>query len=254
MSVFFEDFMDKNQYDLLYGIHPIVEALKAKRRKIVTIYTTKPTPKAWGSIERLLPPYVSVHYVSREALAKMAGTTEHQGVVAQAMPFVFQKKFFDPAKSPLLILLDGIQDVRNVGAIIRSAFCAQFDGIIICQKQGAPFNATVFKASAGLAEYMPVYVASSAGAAASELKKAGYNLYLALFDGEDAATVDYQIPSCLVIGSEGSGINPSLFNAGKHITIAQRTHDVSYNASVAAGILMFLMATKTGQLKQLSSK
>lgn len=240
--------MNKDQYEILYGIHPVVEALKAKRRKVIAVYTTRPLPKAWGSIEKLLPSYIHPNFVNRDTLTKMAGTPDHQGVVAYVPPFGFQKKFFDPAKSPLLILLDGVQDVRNLGAIIRSAYCTNFDGIIICQKNGAPFNAAVFKASAGLAEHMPVYVAPSAGAAVSELKQAGYTLYMALFDGKNAATVTYQTPCCLVIGSEGSGIAPALHAAGTHITIPQRTPDVSYNASVAAGILMFLISTRAGKL------
>lgn len=240
--------MNKNQYEILYGIHPVVEALKAKRRKVFAIYTTKPTPKAWATVEKLVPPHIPIHHASRDQISRMANTTDHQGVVAQVSPFAFRKQFFEPAKQPLLILLDGIQDVRNLGAIIRSAYCANFDGIIVCEKQGAPLNAAVFKASAGLAEHMSIYLAPSAGAALNELKKTGYHLYLAMFDGQNAASCEYQMPGCLVIGSEGSGISAPLQRTGTHVTLSQRTTDISYNASVAAGILMFLMARHSKKL------
>ena len=140
------------QGELLFGIHPIIELLKAKKRKLIMLYTTRPEPKAWPQIAHLLPqkPVVPIQYVSRDILHKIAGTTDHQGVVAYAQPFVIRKKFFDPAKQPLLIMLDGIQDVHNLGAILRSTYCTGFDGVIICQRQAAPITAAVLKASAGL--------------------------------------------------------------------------------------------------------
>lgn len=231
--------------DVVFGIHPIVELLKAKKRKLLTIYMTKPEPKAWSQVERLLPAYpVPIQYVPREVLARIAGTSDHQGIVAYAQPFIFRKKFFDPAKEPLLVMLDGVQDVHNVGAIVRSVYCTGFDGVILPKKQAAPISGAVLKASAGLAEHVAIYEAPSAYAAVQELKKAGYAIYLSMFDGSDAATCDYQKPLCLVIGGEAFGISKDIANAGPHITLAQRTADISYNASVAAGILLFLISIK----------
>src|SRR5579872_6751538 len=110
--------------DIIYGIHPLLEVLKAKRRKVITIYTTKPTPKAWEAIEPHLPPYpVNYQYVARDVLNKIAQSTDHQGVVALVQPFPFRKKIFDPAKQQRLVMLDGIQDARNMGAILRTAYC-----------------------------------------------------------------------------------------------------------------------------------
>jgi 23S rRNA (guanosine2251-2'-O)-methyltransferase len=238
------------QGELIFGIHPIVELLKAKKRKLITLYTTRPEPKAWSQIARLLPqkPVVPIQYVPRDVLHKIAGTTDHQGVVAYAQPFVIRKKFFDPVKQPLLIMLDGVQDVHNLGAILRSTYCTGFDGVIICQKQAAPITATVLKSAAGLAEHMDIYIAPSPSAAVQELKKAGYNLYLTFFDGVNAAACDYTSPLCIVIGGEGFGISKEIANAGKHITLPQKTTDISYNASVAAGIVLFLVASKVGVL------
>lgn len=231
--------------EFIYGIHPIIELLKAKRRRLVIIYTTKPTPKAWTKIAPLLPKGMQIQYVTSDVLDRMSGGTEHQGVIAYATPFVVRKKFFDPAKQPLLLMLDGVQDVRNLGAILRSAYCTNVDGIILIKKGGAPLSAAALKASAGLAEHIDIMIMTSAKSAIVELKKAGYNSYLAVLGaGENAATLDYKTPLCIVIGSEATGISSDIRADGTLITLPQKRPDISYNASVAAGILLFLIASK----------
>lgn len=235
--------------ELVFGVYPLVELLKAKRRRLVTIYTTRPTPKGWDLIAPLLSKDIQINYVPRDSLTRMAGTTDHQSIIGWANPFVKRKKFFEPSKSPFVVLLDGIQDPRNLGAIIRSASCTGAQGIIICGKNSAPLNATVYKSSAGLVEYMEIFEAPTAVAAAQELKKAGYSLYLATLKGVDAMTVTYKEPLCLVIGNEAVGISKNVLPFGQEISIPQRTTDISYNASVAAGILLFLISYRSGKLK-----
>lgn len=230
------------EQELIFGIHPIVELLKAKKRSLGIIYTTKPTPKSWSLIEKLLPKHVPIQYLSKEALNKMAGTIDHQSVVAWASPFQYRKKPFEAEKHPFLVMIDGVQDTRNLGGIIRSAYCTGANGIIICKKKGAPINASAIKSSAGLAEHIDIYEAPSAAAAALELKKAGYTMYLTALGGESLTTITYTKPLCVVIGNEATGISPEILNAGKKIMIPQRTPDISYNASVAAGIVLFSVA------------
>lgn len=235
--------------ELIFGINPVVEVLKARKRKLISIYTTKPEPKGFAQIQKLMPAYpVAIQYVTREVLHRMAGTTDHQGVVAWVQTFGFRQKPFDASKQPFLIMLDGIQDPRNLGAIIRSAYCAGADGVIIPQKNSASLTGVAFKSSAGLAEHMQIYQPASVEAAAQELKAAGYAMYLAVFNGKDARTVDFKQPACLVLGSEGFGISKSLLSSGQGITIPQRSADISYNVSVAAGVLLFLMSS---QLKRI---
>jgi 23S rRNA (guanosine2251-2'-O)-methyltransferase len=229
--------------ELVFGVHALIELLKAKRRKLEIIYTTKPMPKAWAEIQKLLPKHVQIQYVSRQTLTNMAGTADHQGIVAYAQPFVFKKEFFTPQKYPLLLMLDSVQDVRNLGAILRSAYCTNMSGVILISKQAAPVTAAALKASAGLAEHLSIFVAPSPAAAVTYLQKAGYQIYLAMLQGENAATVAYHQPLCLVIGNEATGISKEIRALGTPITLPQKTTDISYNASVAAGILMFLIAT-----------
>jgi 23S rRNA (guanosine2251-2'-O)-methyltransferase len=237
------------QGELIYGMHPLIEVLRAKRRKLIAIYTTRPTPKNWDQIEKLMPKYpVNIQYVSRDVLTRMVDTTDHQGIVAWVQPFPFRKKPFEPAKHSMLIMLDGIQDPRNLGAILRSAYCTGADGVVLCDKNSAPFQATAHKASAGLAEHLEIYKAPSAVAAAQELKQAGYTLYLAAFTGKNATTIAYQTPLCLVIGSEGMGISKPVLTLGTQVTLPQKEASISYNASVAAGLLLFIVGT---QLKKI---
>lgn len=231
--------------ELIYGIHPIIEFLKAKRRKIFSIYTTKPLPKTWSKVQKLLPAYpVQMQYVTRNVLDSMAGTTDHQGIIAWVQSYGYRKKPFESHKYPFLLMLDNIQDPRNVGAILRSAYCTGVSGVIMTTKGSAPLSAVVFKASAGLAEHLEIQQVATATEGLAVLKNNGYTNYLAVLDGQDATKIPLQTPLCLVIGNEALGIAPSAMPYGTGITLPQKTADVSYNASVAAGILLFMISTK----------
>jgi 23S rRNA (guanosine2251-2'-O)-methyltransferase len=227
--------------DIVYGIHPVIELIKAKKRKVLTCYTLKTPIKAWKSLQPMLAPYkVTVHHVDREKLNHLAGSTEHQGIVVTAAPFVFKKTFFEPKKHPFIVLLDGVQDVRNAGAIIRSSYCTGVNGIILCKKEGAPMTGATLKASAGLAERMDIYQAPSIASALQDLTKAGYNIYVTALGGKKSATqLTYAKPLCVIIGNEEKGVSKESLQSGTIVTLPQSVPDVSYNASVAAGIILF---------------
>lgn len=230
-----------SQYsDIVYGIHPVIELLKAKKRKVLMCYTLKTPIKAWKSLQPMLAPCkVTVHHVDREKLNQVAGSSEHQGIVLAVAPFVFKKTFFEPKKHLFLVLLDGVQDVRNAGAIIRSSYCTGVNGIILCKKEGAPMTGATVKASAGLAERMDIYQAPSVSAAIQELTKAGYNIYVTALGGKKSALeLQYKKPLCVIIGNEEKGVSKESLQAGTIITLPQSVPDVSYNASVAAGIIL----------------
>jgi 23S rRNA (guanosine2251-2'-O)-methyltransferase len=234
----------QTQGELIFGIHPIIELLKAKKRKLLRLYTTKPTPKGFATIEKLLPEHVPIQYVTRAVLNRMLEEQEHQSVIAWVQPFVYRNKMFDPQKQPSLLMLESVQDTRNLGAILRSAFCTGVDGVILPQKKSAPITSTVLKASAGLAEHLQIYQVPSAKAGLQELKDAGYHIYLATLGGSDARSCEYKRPLCLVVGNESVGIDKQLFKYGKQITLPERVPGSSYNASVATGILLFLINQK----------
>lgn len=231
-----------SQQEIVFGIHPIIELLSAKKRTVYAIYTTKPTPKAWHSIEALLPQKTIVHFVTRSMLDKLAATDDHQNIVACVKPLSLRKTPFEPTKHPFVLLLDGIQDTRNIGAILRSAYCTNVSGVVIPLKQSAPLSGATYKSSAGLAEHLEIYQPASAVHAALELKKAGYHLYMAALGGENALEITYAKPICLVIGNESTGISSDVLALGKKVMLPQKNADISYNASVAAGILLLHIA------------
>lgn len=228
------------QKSVLYGAHAIIEMLKAKKRRLLSLYTRKPFPKAWNRISQYLPASIpNTQYVDKNVLDGIAQSPEHMGVVALVTPFRTRSKPFSPEHHPFILLLDGIQDVRNLGAILRSAYCTGVSGVVIAQNKSAPLCAAVFKASAGLAEHLEIYYAPSVVHAATALRKAGYTMYMAVIDGDDVTKTKFASPTCLVIGNEAVGISKDVCRLGTKITIPQRVPDVSYNASVAAGILLF---------------
>lgn len=235
----------KNLHEIVYGPHAIIELIKAKKRRLLTLYTTKVPTKGFERISKYLPRDVKIQYVERIILDRMSAMDDHGGVVAAVTPFKYASKIFDPTKKTHILLLDAIQDVRNLGAILRSAYCSGFEGVVLCKKSGAQLNAATFKTSAGLAEYLDIYCAPSISAAINDIKKAGYNLYMAVPEkGKSILDVFFQKPLCLVIGNEEKGISREVLGNGELITIPQSRTDISYNASVAAGILLFFAKNK----------
>lgn len=230
--------------ELIYGTHPVLEVLQQKRRKVFEIFALESDTVMLKKIQALLPKYpVTIHKMQRDTLSRKLNTTDHQGLGALVGAYPYRKKFFDAKAQPFLIMLDGIQDVRNLGAVIRSAYCTGVDGIILCKKKSATLTATALKASAGLAERIEIYQAPSIEHALIDLKNSGYNLYVtALSKNANAYSLSYQGPLCLVIGSEGYGVSSASLAAGTVVTLPQKTSDISYNASVAAGIIMSLIA------------
>ncbi len=231
--------------DFVYGAHACLELLQAKRRKISTVYTTKHEIKSWSKIKQLLPAHASIQFVTREILDRMTDNAQHQGIVIFTAPFIYEKNIFDAKSNPFILVLDGVQDIGNLGAIIRSAYCAGVDGIVLCSKNSAPLTPAAIKASAGLAEHAKIFIAPTINFALQELKNKGYQLYIAtLGQGENAAKLSFQAPAALIIGNEESGVSKETLKSGIRVLLPQRRADISYNASVAAGILMFLISVQ----------
>ncbi len=226
--------------NFIYGVHPVTELLQSKRLKIGAIYTLNNPIKSWAKISKMVPSHIQVSMVTRETMDNVAGTKDHQGILAFVGDFPFSKSLFTPDKQKFVVILDEIQDVRNLGAILRSAYCTGVDGIVLVRSNAASLTASAFKASAGLAMHLPIYLAPSVKAAIVELKKSGYHIYCATLGGsESAANIQFQDPAVLVIGNEEKGMSNDVAKMGTKILLPQRRPDISYNASVAAGILMY---------------
>ena len=226
--------------NIIYGVHPIIELLQSKRLKIGAIYTLKNPIKSWSTISKLIPAHVQVSLVTRETMDNVTGSKDHQGVLAFVGDFPFSQSMFTPDKQKFVVILDEIQDVRNLGAILRSAYCTGVDGVVLVRANAATLTPAAFKASAGLALHLPIHLAASIKSAITELKKSGYHIYCATLGGtESVANFTFQEPAVLIIGNEETGISNDVAKMGTRILLPQRRPDISYNASVAAGILMY---------------
>ena len=187
-----------------------------------------------------------ITFVPRERLDQLAQSRNHQGVLAQAAAYDYVqvedmlKKARDQGEPPFLILLDGIEDPHNLGAIIRTANLAGAHGVIIPKRRAAGLTATVAKASAGGLNYTPVAKVSSLKAAMEQLKKEGLWFVCADMDGEMMYRLDLKGPIGLVIGSEGEGVGRLVKETCDMTAAIPMKGDIdSLNASVAAGVLAY---------------
>ena len=187
-----------------------------------------------------------INFVSRERLDQLSDTGKHQGVIAFAAAYGYAEvsdilnRAREKGEPPFLILLDGIEDPHNLGAIIRTANLAGAHGVIIPKHRAVGLTATVAKASAGAINYTPVAKVTNLGAAIDELKKEGIWFVCADMGGEVMYRQNLTGPIGLVIGNEGEGVS-RLIREKCDFTASIPMHgDIdSLNASVACGVMAF---------------
>lgn len=187
---------------------------------------------------------VRVQFVDRKVLDKESEEKRHQGVIAFTTDYTYSSldDIISSKKENggLVIVCDGIEDVHNLGSIIRVAECAGADGVIIPANKSASVTEAVIRISAGAAEHMKVAKVNSLSYAIDELKKAGYWLYALEADGEDIYKADITGDVALVIGGEDSGVR-RLTREKCDYCLALPLHGKvnSLNASVALGIAVY---------------
>jgi 23S rRNA (guanosine2251-2'-O)-methyltransferase len=191
----------------------------------------------------------SVSYVPKERLNAMSQTGHHQGVIAVVASYGYAsvEEILEKAKSkgeePFIIVLDGIEDPHNLGAIIRTANLAGAHGVIIGKHRAAGLTAAVVRASAGALNYTPVAKVTNLAAAIDELKKDGMWFVCADMNGTDMYDLEMKGSVGLVIGNEGSGVSRLIREKCDFTAKIPMRGDIdSLNASVAAGILSFEIA------------
>jgi rRNA methylase, putative, group 3 len=187
-----------------------------------------------------------ISFVTREQLDRMSRTGKHQGVIAYTAAYEYAEveDILEAAKEkgedPFIILLDGIEDPHNLGAIMRTAHQAGAHGIIIPKRRAVGLTATVAKASAGAINYIPVARVTNLSATIEELKKYGLWFVCADMDGELMYNLNLKGPIGLVIGSEGEGVGKLVKEKCDFTAKIPMFGQVdSLNASVAAGILAY---------------
>ena len=238
--------MAKNK-DLIFGKHPVLEAIKSGR-KVEKVYLLQGTR---GPLEKELRALSKAHgfpvtMIPKEKLQKMV-PHNHQGVAAQLslvdykniediLPWVYEK-----GETPLFILLDGVTDVRNLGAIARSAHLCGAHAIIYGEKKSAMINAEAVKASAGALLKIPVCRVKSLTNTIQYLKDSGISILTTNIPSETPVhQIDFELPSAIVMGSEGEGVGAAILRlTDTQFWIPQKGDLNSFNVSVASGIVLY---------------
>lgn len=228
--------------DLIAGVHPIREALRAGRPvERVLIAKGAGGARLQEIIDLCRERGVPVRFETRDALDRLAHGAVHQGIVALAAAHQYRQLEDLPPGAPLLVLLDGVEDPHNLGAIIRTAHAAGASAVLIPERRAAGLTETVIKAAAGALEYLPVIRIGNVSQTMERLKKAGYWVYgLDERGSETYDQVAFSRPSLLVLGGEGHGLHEQV---RKHCDVLVRIPMSgpvsSLNVSVAAGVVLF---------------
>ncbi|MBN2319361.1 MAG: 23S rRNA (guanosine(2251)-2'-O)-methyltransferase RlmB [Acidobacteria bacterium] len=231
---------------VLHGIHAVTEALKANPDKIERICVEKgnKNPRIRDVVETARACHVRLSFEDRSWLDRKAADTRHQGVLCYAAEIATLdcEEILKQAKSPgLLIILDGIEDPHNVGAILRSAEAADADGVFLPRHRSSSLSPAVVKASAGAATHLKLSRVPNIANLIELLKKKGF--WIAGLDAtstQPAWEADLTVPLAIVLGSEGRGLHRLVKEKCDFLLSLPIQGNVgSYNVSVAAGIALY---------------
>ena len=240
--------------EVLYGVHPVEEALKAGKRRLDLLLVAR--ERHDERVERLVAQCrqagVKIRQENREQLTLLAKSANHQGVVAmvQAQEILSLEDLFErPTAEPgletsfsrLILALDGIEDPQNLGALLRVADGAGVDGVVLTERRAAPLSAVAVKASAGAAEHLRIARVVNLARALEELKQ--HNLWIIGLD--ERGTADYDrfdlTGDCvIVLGREGAGLHEHIRRNCDHLLRIPMAGGVSsLNVSAAGAVVLY---------------
>jgi 23S rRNA (guanosine2251-2'-O)-methyltransferase len=231
---------------VLYGIHAVIEALKSDSGKIekICIQRGQKNTRIQEVVELGREAHVRISFEERAWLDRKAGGERHQGVLCymEELPTVDVEEILDTAPSPgLLVVLDGIEDPHNLGAILRSAEVSGAGGVLVPQRRSAGLSASAVKASAGAASHIKVARVTNTPRLIELLKERGY--WIVGLDAKSERSIwemDFSSPTALVLGSEGEGLHRLVREKCDFlVSIPVRGSIQSHNVSVAAGIALY---------------
>jgi 23S rRNA (guanosine2251-2'-O)-methyltransferase len=227
---------------LLAGIHPVREALKAGRAiDYVLVAKGAASPRLQELINMCRERRVPVRFEPREQLDRASAGAPHQGVVAFGAAEHYASLEETAGAGGLHVLLDGIEDPHNLGAVLRTAHAAGAAAVVIPERRAAGLTEVVARAAAGALAYLPVVRVGNINRALEDLKKRGYWIYGLDERGEHLYDqVAFTRPTAIVLGGEGRGLHQQV---AKHcdflVRIPMSGGVASLNVSVAAGIVLF---------------
>ncbi len=239
--------MEEKKMQYLFGMHPVLEAVKSGKKFDKVLLKQGLEGQQFRELMELLKVNeIPFQFVPGERLNR-AVRGSHQGVLAyiSQIDYVDIEQLVDNAlgrsENPLLVILDGVSDVRNLGAIARSLECAGGFGIIVPAKGGAAINADAIKASAGALMRIDTCKVSNLRVAAYYLKQSGFKL-IAATEKTDKLIYDVDMtgPCAIIMGSEGKGISQTMLDLADEKTAIPMSGEItSLNVSVASAVLMY---------------
>ena len=244
----------RDSSSIIYGRNPVREALSAGSEIDRVFILDKNEDGPLGRIVALARKRkIRVDFVSKDRLDEITKNAAHQGVCAYMAAYSYAtvddilKKAKEKNEAPFIIMLDGIVDPHNLGAVIRSANCFGAHGVIIPKDNAAGLTESAVKASAGAVSYTPVARVTNLSRTLEELKEKGLWSYCADMDGDEIGKTDLSGAVCLVIGNEGKGVSALIKRkCDFSVKIPLCGNIDSLNASVAAGIFMYEIRKKRG--------
>lgn len=236
--------------EIIFGIHAVEEALAARGRgfEYIAVVPQRSDARIQKISQLCRAAGIPVRTMPREQLTRLARTAGHQGVVAVTA----EKQYMDledllakkRGQYSFVVVLDGVEDPHNLGAIIRTAEGAGVDGVIIPERRASGVTGTVVKASAGASEYLPIARVTNVSRALEELKD--HNIWVVGLDERGPKTyceLDYKMDCAVVLGAEGHGLHEQIRKKCDFlVSIPMLGKIASLNVSVAAGVVMYEVA------------
>jgi len=227
---------------ILVGIHAVLEALRAGRSfDRVVVSKGAGGERIQEVVDLCRSASVPTRFEPRASLDKLAGSSAHQGVVALGAAHRYASIDDIPSGAKLLVVLDGVEDPHNLGAVIRTAHAAGAAALVIPERRAVGITEVVAKAAAGALEYLPVVRVSNLNRALETLKERGFWIYG--FDERGPSIydeTDFASPAVFVLGGEGQGLHHQV---REHCDLVMRIplegRIASLNVSVAAGVVLF---------------
>jgi 23S rRNA (guanosine2251-2'-O)-methyltransferase len=231
--------------ETIYGIRPVVESLKSGRRRIFEVLDSVGDDEvAKAATER----GVDVKRVSRQRVEELSRGGVHQGVVARVEPYPYSGlEEILSAPEPVVLILDGVTDPRNLGAVLRAADGAGASGVVIPKDRAVGVTAAAVKASAGASEHVRVARETNLRRAIERMKEAGLWVYAADAGGTPYTELDLAGPVAFVLGSEGRGVRRLVREAcDGEVSIPMLGAVESLNVSVASAVLLYEARRRRG--------
>jgi 23S rRNA (guanosine2251-2'-O)-methyltransferase len=226
--------------EVVYGRRPVREVIRAARRQILELHATE---RALGSETWLRDETgLRVHVEREGALNELAGSRDHQGVVALCEPYRYADAYeLAAGECPLLACLDQVTDPHNLGAVCRSADGAGATGVVVTEHKSARVTPAVCRASAGAVEHVQIAVVVNLARYLTDVKRGDLWVWAAAGDAETPVwSADFRTGAALVFGAEGRGLRPLVQKScDEAFSIPLAGSVESLNVSVAAGIALF---------------